>query len=80
MRSLGRKRHSIIMSTSMLWSNPVGLLLAVVGVVRHRADQMITILYEAYFVVRSRLGGDTHRHQGAEAGTAAQPRMRNAAG
>ncbi|MDX3092675.1 hypothetical protein PV436_31450 [Streptomyces sp. ME12-02E] len=61
------------MSISMLLSGLIGLLLAGVGIVRHRTDQMITALYELFFVMRSRLAGDT-RHRNGEAGSAARPR------
>jgi hypothetical protein len=73
MRSSGRKRPTIGMSASMLLSSLIGLLMAAVGIARHRTDQMITALYEAYFVARSRLAGGT-RHRNGEAGGAAQPR------
>jgi hypothetical protein len=70
-----RKRPTILVIS--IFSSIAGLLLAVVGVVRHRTDQLITVLYELFFVARSRL---VQRHGGSEPGNAAQPRMRGVTG
>ncbi|MFJ7589234.1 hypothetical protein ACIQZO_18005 [Streptomyces sp. NPDC097617] len=60
----------------------VEVLLALIGVVRHRTDRMITIAYEVVFVAWNLLKGPQRRSvvRHDEQSAAAQPRMGGIAG
>jgi hypothetical protein len=64
----------------MMGSSLIEMLLAFIGLVRHRTDQMITTVLEVFFVLRSRLGGDRRHIRNSEAGNTTQPRMRGVTG